>query len=86
MQNGQPVQQLDWSKAQELQCVKCNGDIFLPAVKVKKLSRLVSMLPNDVMGPYDVFLCANCGTVCEELIPEEFKNKKIKPVNGGIIS
>ena len=39
MQKGQPVQQLDWSKAQELQCVKCNGDIFLPAVKVKKLSR-----------------------------------------------
>ena len=86
MQKGQPVQSIDWSKAQDLQCTKCNGNTFLPAVRIKKLSRLISGLPNDVMGPYDVFVCANCGTIAEELIPDEFKNKTIQPINGGIIS
>jgi hypothetical protein len=60
----------------EVRC-NCGGDTFSPAIKLRKVSRLVTGQPNDSLLPIDVFLCVDCGQVLEELLPEQLKKPKI---------
>ena len=76
--NQQPVQQpkIDISKAQEINCQNCNGSIFLPANKFLKIPKIAAGTPQDVLIPVEVYLCGDCGELCEELLPKEFKTQK----------
>lgn len=58
-----------------IDCVKCGGDLFLPSFKFKKVSRLLTGSPKDQIIPIEVFVCGNCGTILNELLPKEFKNE-----------
>lgn len=55
-------------------CVKCSGDLFLPSFKFKKVSRLLTGSPKDQIVPIEVFVCGNCGTILNELLPKELQN------------
>ena len=41
--------------------------------KFRKISKLLTGTPQDVVIPIDIFLCGNCGEVCDELLPPELK-------------
>lgn len=72
----QPQQpKLDLSQAKEITCHNCNGTIFLPANKFLKIPKISAGTPQDVLIPVEVYLCGDCGEICEELLPKEFKNK-----------
>jgi hypothetical protein len=76
-QNGQqqpPKVQIDLSTSTPLGCANCGDDTFLPAVKMRKISKLLTGTPQDVILPIDVFLCASCGELNTELLPEQVKN------------
>lgn len=77
--NQQQQPQIDITASTPLRCVKCGDTTFLPAVKIRKISRLLTGTPKDAVIPIDVFLCASCGELCEELLPTElremFKNE-----------
>ena len=64
---------IDLSQAEELTCKECNGNIFIPGNKFLKISKITAGTPQDVLIPVEVFLCGDCGEVCEELLPKEFK-------------
>lgn len=66
---------IDLSQAKEITCQSCNGTIFLPANKFLKIPKISAGTPQDVLIPVEVYLCGDCGELCEELLPKEFKNK-----------
>ena len=52
-----------------MQCenTECNNDVFMPAMKFRKVSKLLAGTPNDQIIPIQIFLCTACGQ-----IPKEF--------------
>jgi hypothetical protein len=66
--------QIDITSSTALRCPHCGDDTFLPAVKIRKISRLLTGTPKDAILPVDVFLCGACGELCEELLPTELKD------------
>ena len=75
---GVPPQQpkIDLSQAKEITCQSCNGTIFLPANKFLKIPKISAGTPQDVLIPVEVYLCGDCGELCQELLPKEFKTQK----------
>lgn len=75
--NNQPQQpKIDLSQAKEITCQNCQGSIFLPANKFLKIPKISAGTPQDVLIPVEVYLCGDCGELCEELLPKEFKTQK----------
>mgnify|MGYP003333637446 FL=1 len=72
----QPPQQpkIDLKKSKPMVCNHCGYDVFLPAVKFRTISKIITGTPQDVMIPVDVYCCGECGAVKEELIPVEIRN------------
>jgi hypothetical protein len=86
--------QIDITSSTALRCSQCGDDTFLPAVKIRKISRILTGTPKDAVVPIDVFLCSNCGSLCEELIPNELRDlfrkerddvQETPPNNSGLI-
>ena len=65
--------QIDISKSKPILCEKCGYDTFVTGGKFRKISKLLTGTPQDVIVPIEVMLCGNCGEVCEELLPEQMK-------------
>lgn len=73
----QPQQpKIDLSQANEITCQNCNGSIFINGNKFLKVPKIAAGTPQDVLIPVEVFLCGDCGEICEELLPKEFQTKK----------
>jgi|TARA_A200000159_G_scaffold36036_1_gene32522 DNA-directed RNA polymerase subunit RPC12/RpoP len=71
----QPQQpKIDLNKSKPMVCNHCGYDVFLPAVKFRTISKIITGTPQDVMIPVDVYCCGECGAVKEELIPVEIRN------------
>ena len=66
---------IDLSQAKEITCQNCGGSIFINGNKFLKIPKIAAGTPQDVLIPVEVFLCGDCGEICEELLPKEFKNK-----------
>ena len=71
----QPQQQvqIDLSTSKPILCEKCGYDTFISGVKARKISKLLTGSPQDMILPIDVLLCGDCGTVIQELLPEQIK-------------
>ena len=70
-QGGQP--KIDLGKSKPVQCAECGYDVFVDGAKFRKISKLITGTPQDVVVPIEVMLCGNCGEICEELLPEQMK-------------
>ena len=57
---------------------KCGGETFSPAIKLRRISRLITGAAEDAMQPIEVFLCIDCGEPLDELLPEGLKSKSPK--------
>jgi len=54
---------------------ECGGDKFRQAVMLRKVSKLITATPKDVLlPPIPVFECVECGTVLDELLPDFVKS------------
>ena len=76
MMQGQP-KVIPLEQTSEVAC-DCGGTTFSPAIKLRRISRLVSGEADDSFQPIDVFLCIDCGEPLEALLPEALKTKKTK--------
>lgn len=75
--NQQPQQpKIDLSQAKEITCQNCNGTIFIDANKFLKVPKIAAGTHQDLLIPVQVYLCGDCGELCEELLPKEFQTKK----------
>ena len=63
----------DLSASKPMICPDCGYDVFLPAIKLRKLSKLMTGSTADSIIPLDCFVCGNCGAVNEELLPIQIR-------------
>jgi hypothetical protein len=50
----------------------CDNDIFMPAMKFKRISKLLTGAKEDQIAPIQVFMCTACGNINAEFdIPNE---------------
>ena len=69
---GQP--KIDISQSTPAFCEVCGeGKTFLPAVKVRKLSKLAYGGDQDMMIPFEVYLCGDCGAEQELFKPVQLR-------------
>lgn len=56
---------IDFSKTSEYKCdnPECNGELFMPATKFRKVSKLIAGTTEDQLIPIQVFVCMACGNV-----------------------
>lgn len=71
----QPTQQarIDLAKSEPVVCAHCGYDTFVDGAQFRKVSKLITGTPQDVLVPMEVFLCGNCGEICEELLSPQHK-------------
>jgi len=62
--------------ARDMNC-ECGNNVFLPAVRFKKVSRLITGEAKDSVLPIQVYLCTQCSKALQELLPEELRDQKI---------
>lgn len=60
-------------QSKSVECKYCEYDIYLNAVHLRKIPKIIVGAPQDVLIPVEVFCCAQCGEVNQELLPEEVK-------------
>lgn len=64
---------LDLAKSTELKCENCGDVVFVTATIFRKIPKLVAGTQKDPIIPIEVFCCASCGTLIDELLPPELK-------------
>lgn len=84
---------LDLSTSKPICCIQCGYDVFIGGTKMRKISKLAAGTEQDVVVPFEILICGNCGEILEEMLPKEIqaleKLDKIKseniniPVRGG---
>ena len=72
-QSTQQSPKIDLGKSTPVVCAHCGYDTFVDGAKFRKISKLITGTPQDVVVPIEVMLCGNCGEICEELLPEQMK-------------
>lgn len=72
-QGEQPQQKIDLKTSNPIVCEECGYDIFVQGVKARKISKIAANTPQDVVIPFDILLCGNCGAVIDELLPDQVK-------------
>jgi hypothetical protein len=65
---GQQQQQIDIKKTTAVICDNedCNNDMFMPAMKFRKVSKILAGTKDDQIIPVQVFMCTACGNVNHE--------------------
>jgi uncharacterized Zn finger protein len=71
-------QQLNISldKTTAVVCDECGGEVFTDSVMLRKASRFVTGTAQDAIIPIQVFMCTNCGSINDEFLPTQLKNKE----------
>lgn len=64
---GKPMS-VDLSKSVPYICdnEECGNDVFMPAMKFRKISKLVTGTKEDQLIPVQVFMCTSCGNINKE--------------------
>lgn len=73
-----PQQKVDISTSTPVVCTECGYDVFIGGVKFRKLSKLAFGGDKDMLIPFDVLLCGECGKINDEMIPPEIKALETK--------
>ena len=58
----------------EVSCEECNSTDFVQALRIRKVSGLMTGTGQPSYIPIPVFACLSCNHVNEEFLPREVKN------------
>ena len=65
---GKKQKTLDLSKADTLQCDKCDNYLFITSFVIKRISAIMSPNGQEGLVPVQVYSCGNCGKVPKSLL------------------
>ena len=71
-QNGLPLG-VNLNDARDMNC-ECGNNVFMPGVRFKKLSKIMTGQPQDTIIPIELYLCTQCGKALQELLPTELRD------------
>jgi len=57
---------LDLKQTSPIVCEECGNDMFMPAMKFRKASKLLTGSAKDAIIPVQVFFCSACGHINKE--------------------
>lgn len=66
-----PHMNVSYDQTDSIKCEKCEGEVFIPAFLLRKVSALVSPTGKDTVLPVQLFACANCNHINEDMLPVE---------------
>jgi len=66
----QPGLNVDLSQTTPVTCASCKHDVFVPVLKMRKMSALLSPHGKETLVPIQLFACAKCGHINEDLLPK----------------
>ena len=58
-----------YEQTDPIKCEKCEGEVFVPAFLLRKVSALVSPTGKDTVLPVQLFAQANCNHINEDMRP-----------------
>jgi len=61
-------------KTTSVVCEKCENEVFIEGMMLRKASRFVTGTSQDALIPIPVFSCSKCGHINEEFIPMQLRN------------
>jgi hypothetical protein len=62
-----PKQMIDLKSATDLKCNECENLTFMPVMKFKRISALVSPTGKEAIVPFECYVCTACGNIPAEL-------------------
>lgn len=71
--NQPPKQKVDISNSVSMTCPHCGYDVFISGTKFRKLSKLAFGGEQDMIIPFEVSVCGECGEVNQELSAMELQ-------------
>lgn len=76
----QPKQltQQDVMDAPDVGCVRCDGELFLPATRFKRISKLLTGESEDKLVNLQTMVCAACGWEFGKEVPESVNTTEPK--------
>ena len=75
MNNQQQMQMnIDFSQTIAEICEKCGNDTFVSAIKLRKISALLSPAGQETIIPVQIFACMKCNHVNKGFLPKELDN------------
>jgi hypothetical protein len=54
-----------------IKCEKCDGEVFVSAFLLRKVSALVSPSGKETILPIQLFACISCSHINEDMLPVE---------------
>lgn len=63
-------------KTTGITCNKCDNNIFIEGMLLRKASRFITGTAQDAMIPIPVFTCSKCGHVNEEFLPMQLRDNQ----------
>ena len=73
------MEKVNMATQPDVVCDECKNDIFLPAVKMKRISAILSGTGRETIQPMQIFVCATCGHVNKEWLPAKDKKDPTEP-------
>jgi hypothetical protein len=62
---------VSFDQTNPITCEKCEGEVFVPAFLLRKVSALVSPSGKDTVLPLQLFACISCNHINEDMLPVE---------------
>ena len=69
-----PKLNVSLDKTVPIVCEKCENEIFIEGMLLRKASRFITGTAQDGIIPIPVFTCSKCGHVNEEFLPMQLRN------------
>jgi uncharacterized Zn finger protein len=60
--------ELNLNDAADIACTQCGSLYFAPAVRLKKVSAVVSPTGEEMVVPIQLWECTNCGSIDEAIL------------------
>lgn len=67
-------------KTSAMACEKCENEVFIEGVLLRKASRFVTGTAQDALIPIPVFTCSKCGHINEEFLPMQLRNNDTETI------
>ena len=76
MSQQQVQMNISLDKTTGITCDKCDNNIFIEGMLLRKASRFITGTAQDAMIPIPIFTCSKCGHVNEEFLPIQLRDNQ----------